>query len=105
MQRIPLSLAEPGMVLARNVMPSEQAGGIPICTKGMPLTESVIEKLGQLGAQSVFVEGHPVWIEGENTLEEKLALLDKRFKRVEMEPLMSTIKEIYRRQIHRAMEE
>jgi hypothetical protein len=55
--------------------------------------------------QTVTVEGHPVQIEGEASLEEMLAALDKRFSRVTDDPLMMKVREMYRRQIRRSLGE
>jgi hypothetical protein len=51
------------------------------------------------------VEGHPVVMEGEETLEERLEGLEKRFCLVHHDPLMVKIKEIYKRVIVRTLEE
>ena len=58
-----------------------------------------------MGVQSVSVEGHPVKVEGDATLEDMLAKLDKRFSRVEDDDLMKKVKEMYRKQIFRSMGE
>jgi hypothetical protein len=104
MQNIPLALAKPEMVLARDVMRPESPGSVPICGKGTVLTASLIERLACMGIQSIIVEGHPVCLEGEGTLEEMLQGLDRRFNRVSDDPPMMKIKEMYRRQIIRSME-
>jgi hypothetical protein len=103
MQNIPLALAKPGMVLARSVI-NPNSPGVPVCGKGIPLTDSLIERLTQMGIQSVTVEGHPVVVEGESTLEEMLIKLDEKFRRLEGDSLMMKIKEIYKRRLIRSME-
>lgn len=102
MQRIPISLATPGMVVARPIPNADDPGGMPLCGPGLTLTESLIERLRDRGVQALTVEGHPVTFEGEPTLDEQLAALDRRFRRVEEDSLMKKIKELYRRQIIRA---
>lgn len=104
MQNIPLALATAGMVLARSVTNPNSPNGAPICGKGIPLTGALIERLVNMGVQSVIVEGHPIVMEGESTLEEMLIKLDGRFKRVAGDPLMTRIKEIYKRRLVRSME-
>ncbi|MCG3113709.1 MAG: hypothetical protein MCM46_18045 [Candidatus Manganitrophus sp. SB1] len=104
MQSIPLSSAKPGMVLARSVTNPNSPNGAPVCGKGIPLTDLLIERLAQMGVQSVTVEGHPVAVEGESTLEEMLVKLDEKFRRLEGDSLMMRIKEIYKRRLIRSME-
>ena len=102
MQTIPFKLACPGMVLARDIKNPESPDGPPICGKGVALTESLIDRLGQKNVQSITVEGHPVKIAGEKSLDEMLAVIDKRFRKVEGDPIMMKLKEFYRRQTIRA---
>ncbi len=105
MQIISISLAAGGMVLAREIRTSTEPNGRILCGKGVVLTESMIERLRKMHIESVAVEGHPVKVEGEPTLDDMLAALDKRFSRVAHDPLMMKIKEMYRRQILRSMGE
>lgn len=103
MQTIPIALAEPEMVLARDVKRADNPQGPPICGRGTVLSASLIERLRNLGITSLVVEGHPVSIEGEKTLDDLLAELDRRFSKVANVPLMARLKEIYRRNIIRSM--
>lgn len=103
MQTIPIALAEPEMLLARDVRRADNPQGPPICGRGTPLTASLIERLRNLGITSITVEGHPVAIEGEKTLEDLLADLDRRFGKVADVPLMARLKEMYRGSIIRSM--
>jgi len=105
MQNIPISLAKAGMVLAKEIKNSADASAMTICGKGIKLTEPLIDRLQRMGIQSLVVEGHPVHVEGEASLEEMLTALDRRFSSVEDDPLMMKIKDIYRKQIQRAREE
>ncbi len=105
MQKIPMAQAAAGMVLAQEIKNADDPSGMIICGKGIKLTDSLIARLAQMGVQSVSVEGHPVKVEGEPTLEQMLEALDRRFRRVEDDALMMKIKELYRRQICRSMGE
>lgn len=105
MQKIPFNLAEPGMILAKEVVRSDNPGGPPICGKGVELTDSLIERLRNMGIQSITVEGHPVWMEGDKTLSELLDDLDRRFSRSGSNPLNQLIKRVYRDAIIRSMGE
>lgn len=103
MQNIPLTLAKAGMVVAKEIKASDDPAGMTICGKGVKLTDSLINRLEQMGIQSVNVEGHPVKMEGESSVEEMLAALEHRFRRAGDDPLMLTIKGIYQKQIRRSM--
>lgn len=103
MQNIPIALAQPDMVLAREVVRPENPGGPPICGRGIVLTESLIERLKTMGVQTLTVEGRPVPMEGERSLEELLADLERRFRRVAGTPLMDRLHEIYRSHLARIM--
>jgi hypothetical protein len=105
MQRIPISLAMPGMVLAKELVRPENPTGPAICAKGLELTESLLERLRNMGIQSITVQGHPVWMEGDKTLEELLIELDRRFCRVANDPLTAVLKKIYREYLTRSMGE
>lgn len=105
MQKIPISLAQPGMNLAKDVVRAENPHGPPICGKGVELTETLIERLRQMGIQSITVEGHPVPMEGDKTVDELLGDLDRRFRRTADDPLTGALKEIYRNRIIRSMGE
>lgn len=105
MQRILISLAKPGMVLAKDLVRPENPAGPAICGKGMELTVSLIERLRNMGMQSLTVQGHPVWMEGDKTLNDLLLELDQRFSRVTQDPLTSSLKEIYRKYLISSMGE
>jgi hypothetical protein len=103
MQNIPITLAKAGMVLAKDIKGSDDPAAMTICGKGVKLTDSLLDRLRQMGIQSLTVDGHPVTTEGEASLEEMLAALDKRFIRVMDDPLMMKIRELYRQHIVRSM--
>jgi hypothetical protein len=104
MQKIPMALVLPGMILAQDIKNEDNPDGPPLCGKGVNLTESLIDRLNRMGIQSITVEGHPVRIEGEQSIEEELAVLDKRFKKVIDDPLMKKLKDMYRAQIIKSRE-
>jgi len=105
MQRIPIALAKPGMKLAKEVFRPENPSGPAMCGKGMELTESLLDRLRNMGIRSITVQGHPVWMEGDRTLEEMLEDLDKRFSQVSEDPLTGKLKNIYREYLLRSMGE
>lgn len=92
MQRILLAQAGPGMILAKEIFNPE---GMVLCGAGTALSEALIERLSGLDVVDVTVEGHPVNVEGEKTLQEELQEIDLRFQRVEdIVPLMYLKKRI-----------
>jgi len=93
------------MVVARPIANKDDPAGIPICGQGVRLTASLIERLGDRGVQVLTVEGHPLVIEGEATLDEMLAALDRRFRRVTNDSLMMKVRDLFRAQIVRSMGE
>ena len=104
MQTIPLTLAQPGMVLAKEVTRPEKPDGPALFGKGTELSESAIDRLKQLGVATITVEGHPVVMEDDESLDQQLAGLDQRFRHVERDPYMMKIKALIRKQIVRSME-
>jgi hypothetical protein len=92
------------MTLAQDVRKKDDTGRV-LCGKGIVLTESLIQRLSKIGILSIVVAGHPVTVDGEKSVEDLLAALEARFRRVENDPLMKKIKEIYRRRIRYVMGE
>ena len=105
MQTLPISLAEPEMVLARDIMRVDKLDGPPLCGKGVILTAPLIMRLRNMGVQVVTVEGHPIHLEGEKSLDELLADLSFRFSRVAGSARMDYLQELYRNQIMHNMGE
>jgi hypothetical protein len=105
MQRIPISLAKQGMVLAKDLVRPENPTGPAICGKGMELTESLLDRLRNMGIQSITVQGHPVWMEGDKTLDQLLQELDQRFCHVAQDQLAGILKEVYRKYLISSMGE
>ena len=92
MQRILLAQTAPGMILAKEILNPD---GMVLCGAGTALTPGLIERLAGMDVVDVTVEGHPVIIEGEKTLQEELREIDFRFQRVEdIAPLMYLKKRI-----------
>lgn len=96
MQKIPFSLAQPGMRLARDVIRVDNPNGPPICGKGLVLTESLIERLANLEVQSITVHGNPLAIDEAKTLQGDLESLERRFRFVSDDPLAERLKNVYR---------
>lgn len=103
MQKIPLMLAAADMVLARDVFRGDSPAGMPICGKGTTLTDSLIARLEHLDVQSIYVEGHPVWEEGDRTIDDVIHDLDIRFQKVMNDPLTVKLYETYKAFITKSM--
>jgi hypothetical protein len=91
MQKIPLKLAEPGMILAKDAISSDNK---ILCGAGIVLTQEIIERLIRMNIGGVVVEGHPVHLEGEQTIKERLSDLEIRFSRVKNNPVLRAIMKI-----------
>jgi hypothetical protein len=103
MQKIPLMLAKAGMTLARDVFRGDSPVGFPICGKGTELTDSLIARFDNMDVQSLHVEGHPIWEEGERSFDDLLQDLDKRFSKTIQEPLNAKLYDIYKAYLIKSM--
>lgn len=91
MQKIPLTLAKPGMKLAK---PITKANGMPIIAAGVELSEALIERLDGMGIDRVFVVGDAVAASQNPT--ERVTRLDHLFRRLEDQPFQMQIKRYLR---------
>jgi len=97
LQTIPTVMIADGMVLARDV---ETPDGRVLCGKGTQLSTAMLERLKQMDITHVVVEGHPLQLEGEKSLQDELRDIEKRFSRVtDTPPLMYLMKKIQERVI------
>ncbi|MEI7815653.1 MAG: hypothetical protein WCI45_00550 [Desulfuromonadales bacterium] len=103
MQKIPLMLAKAGMTLARDVFRGDAPVGMPICGKGTELTDSLIARFENMDVQTVQVEGHPVWEEGERSFEDLVRDMDDRFSKTLNEPLNVMLYDIYKAHLTKSM--
>jgi hypothetical protein len=102
MQKIPLQLAEIGMTLARDVFRGDSSVGMPVCGKGTELTDALIMRFENMGVQTIYIEGHPVWQEGEPTIDDLLHDLDSRFSKTRQEPLNILLYDICKANLFRS---
>jgi len=101
MQKIPLSLAKPGMKLAKSVLNEK---GLVLCGEGVELSDALISRLSNMGIPKITVEGHPVDTGvAEKPPEEQLRDLEKRFEKISSDPVMKMIKEIFEKRIREKM--
>jgi hypothetical protein len=94
MKKVPIDKLEAGMILAKPVL----RGSMVILAEGVELTDTWISRIEDMDIEYLFVEGAA---EQAIPLEEALASLDARFRRVEGEPYMSLIRKIVREHIER----
>ena len=104
MQKIPLMHAKAGMTLARDVFRGDSTVGIPICGKDTELTDALIIRFEYMDVQTIYVEGHPVWEEGERSIDDLLHELDNRFIKSRQEPLNAMLYDIYKEYLIKSME-
>jgi len=90
-QRIPIKLAKEGMVLAKDAVTPE---GQVLCGVDTSLNEELIARLKRQGVLVISVQGHPVRMPGELSLSEKLKELDKRFSKVQNDPVLRALKHL-----------
>lgn len=103
MQKIPLMLAKAGMILARDIFRGGSPVGFPICGKGTELTDALITRFENMDVQTVYVEGHPVWEEGERSFDDLLHELDGRFVKTLHEPLNALLYDICKASLIKSM--
>jgi len=93
MQKIPIDLATPGMKVAK---PVANDRGIVLCGPGSELTEEMIIRLSDMGIKRITVEGHPMDTgDTGKSLGQQIDELQTRFRKVEGDPLMRRIKDIF----------
>ena len=97
MQQILSSQAKEGMILAKDVMtPDDRV----LCGKGTVLTAVLLDRLIKMDIIQITVEGHPVKVAGEKSLQEELADIEARFSLVtKVPPLMDIKKRLQQKMI------
>ncbi len=93
LSKIAVDDLEPGMKLAK---PVENAGGMVLLGEGTELTMELIDRVKNMGAESVYIQG---FTKPAVPMETMLAELDKRFSNVEGDPRMDLLKKIFREHI------
>ena len=94
MQKIQLLQAKAGMILGRDVFRGDAPGGFPICGKGAVLTESLLMRFITMGVKTVYVEGNPIWEEGQKSTDDLIRDLDHRFRKSINEPLNTILYDV-----------
>ena len=87
MQKIPLSLAKPGMKLAK---PITKSNGMPIIAAGVELSDALISRLDGMGIDKIHVVGDAV--AASQNPSERVTRMDQLFRRLEGEPFQGQVK-------------
>lgn len=92
MQKIPISLAAPGMVLAKAIL---RENGQVLVGEGTELSESLVNRLGSMKVDAITVQGHPVNMEGVGggtSFATRIERLDHLFRKHQADPWMNKVK-------------
>ncbi len=87
-QRILLTQAAPGMVLARPVVLPNK---VSLCARGTELSDLLITRLMARGIKRVYVQGHPLPGRSQEAYLDSIKKLHDRFSRVRHVPLMVSL--------------
>jgi lipoate synthase len=98
MSKLALDMLEAGMRLAK---PVENSSGMVLLGENTELTVELIEKIKDMGIDSVYIQGMS---KPSVPIEVMLSELDERFKRVENEPYMDVLKKAFKEHIERLYE-
>ena len=94
MQKIPLELARPDMVLAK---PVTRENGMVLVAAGTRLTDALISKLGNMGVEEVAVQGDSLGMGdgcGAEALEKKRERLEYLFRNFKEDAYMQRMKSL-----------
>ena len=90
MQKLPIDLAEPGMVLAKPIINDT---GMQLCAEETVLTDSIIARLKKMQILHVTLKGNPVDSGARQASnEESVKELNDRFSKIKNDPLMDKLK-------------
>jgi hypothetical protein len=93
MQKVPIELVKPGMVLATTVC---NDSGMALCGEGTELTDTIIERLKRMNVTHLVLKGRPVDMGEGKTTAEKLEELEARFVQVRGDQIMERVLEAAR---------
>ncbi len=93
MQRIPLSLAKPGMILDKPLL---RDNGLVLVAEGTELSESLLMRLADMDIEALVVKGNPVDMNGAgggSSFSQRAERLDHLFRKYQADPFMLKLKE------------
>lgn len=91
MQKISLSLAKPGMALAKPIL---RDNGLVLVAENTELSESLLARLERMEIDTVTVQGHPVGLGdggGDSPYALRLGRLEHLFRRYPQDPWMQKV--------------
>ncbi|WP_300164346.1 hypothetical protein [Solidesulfovibrio sp.] len=94
MQKIPLNLARPGMLLAK---PVARPDGIAVAAAGTELSESLLDRFDSMGVDHIVVEGEPVSMDGpagSSSYDKRLERLESLFRKYPGDKWMTQIRRL-----------
>jgi hypothetical protein len=94
MQKIPLTLAKPGMILAK---PVTRPDGIAVAGAGSELSQGILDRFDSMGISHVVVEGEPVKLDGQpggTSYDKRLERLEYLFRRFPEDKWMGQIRRL-----------
>jgi hypothetical protein len=96
MQKIPLNLARPGMVLAK---PVPRQDGIVVVASGTEISEGLLSRLESMEVETIVVEGNPVNMDGVmagSSYATRVERLDHLFRKFPDDPWMGRVKGMFK---------
>jgi len=97
-QRILITQATPGMVLAR---PVTLPNGVVLCAAGTTLNDQLLQRLTLRGIKRLYVRGQPLPAPSKEPVVDRIRSLRRRFSRVEQVPVMAMIERAIEKEISR----
>lgn len=92
MQRIPVRLAKPGMILAKPLL---RDNGLVLIAEGTEISESLVSRLATMNIESIVVKGSPLNLEGmgdSSSFSKRIERMDHLFRKYRSDPFMMKLK-------------
>jgi hypothetical protein len=90
MQKVPIDLVKPGMVLAKPILNDK---GMALCAEGTELSASIIDRLIKMNITHVTLKGNPIDLGIEiKSKEQRVQDLNTRFSKIKDDPIMDKLR-------------
>ncbi len=93
MQKIPLNLAKPGMILDKPLL---RDNGLVLVAEGTELSDTLLGRLLTMGIETIVVKGNPVDLDGAgggSSFCQRAERMDHLFRKYQADPFMMKLKE------------